>query len=41
MSASLAKCVAEGVEEMSQGDAEAMIFEKNEESIEEIASGCE
>lgn len=38
---SLAKCVAEGVEEMSQEEAEAMVFEKNEENVEEIAANCE
>lgn len=38
---SLAKCVAEGVEEMSQEEGEAFIFEKNQEGIEEIAKGCE
>ncbi len=38
--ASLAKCVAEGVEEMSEEEAEAMIFEKNNEGVEEIATAC-
>jgi hypothetical protein len=37
---SLAKCVAEGVEKMSKEEAEAMIFEKSSEGIEEIARGC-
>jgi hypothetical protein len=37
---SLAKCVAEGIEEMSQEEAEAMVFEKNQEGVEEIASAC-
>lgn len=37
----LAKCVAEGVEGMSQGEAEAMIFEKDEEGIKKIVEGCE
>lgn len=38
---SLAKCISAGVEKMSQGEAEAMVFEKNEEGIEEILAGCE
>lgn len=38
--ASLAKCVAEGVEEMSQEEAEAMVFEKDQEGVEEIARSC-
>jgi hypothetical protein len=37
---SLAKCVAEGVEEMSQKEAEVMVFEKNNEGVEEIAKSC-
>lgn len=37
---SLAKCVAEGVEGMSQEEAEAMVFEKNTEGIEELAEAC-
>jgi hypothetical protein len=41
VSAELAKCVAEGVAESSQEEAEAMVFEKNQEGIEEIAEGCE
>jgi hypothetical protein len=41
VSASLAKCVAEGLAEMSKPDAEAMIFEKSTEGVEEIAQGCE
>ena len=36
----LAKCVAEGVEGMSEGEAEAMIFEKKQEGLEEIATAC-
>lgn len=40
ISASLAKCVAEGVEEMSQEEGEAMIFEKSSEGIEELAEAC-
>lgn len=38
--ASLVKCVSEGVEEMSQEDAEAMVFEKNQEAFEEIVGSC-
>jgi hypothetical protein len=41
VSASLAKCVSEGIAEMSQEEAEALIFEKNEEGVEEIAQNCE
>lgn len=40
VSASLAKCVSEGVAEMSQEEAEAMVFEKNNEGVEEIANAC-
>lgn len=36
----LAKCIAEGVEEMSQEEAEAFVFEKNQEGLEEIATAC-
>lgn len=36
----LAKCVAEGVEGMSEQEAEAMVFEKNQEGLEEIATAC-
>ena len=36
----LAKCVAEGVEEMSKKEAEEFVFEKNVEVIEESASAC-
>lgn len=39
-SASIAKCVAEGIEEMSEEEAEAMVFEKNNEGVEEIATAC-
>jgi len=41
VSASLAKCVSEGVAGISQSDAESMVFEKNLEPIEEIAESCE
>jgi hypothetical protein len=37
----LAKCVSEGVAGMSQEEAEAMVFEKNLEALEESAQGCE
>lgn len=40
VTATLAKCVAEGIEEMSQGEAEALVFEKNLEGVEEIANAC-
>lgn len=33
-------CVAKGVEGMSEEEAEAMIFEKDEEGIEEVIAGC-
>jgi hypothetical protein len=33
-------CVAEGVEAMSEEEAEAMVFEKNEEGLNEILAGC-
>ena len=36
----LATCISEGVAEMSKGEVEAMIFEKNNEGVEEIASAC-
>jgi hypothetical protein len=36
----IAKCIAEGVEEMSEEEAEAMIFEKDNEGVEEIAAAC-
>ncbi len=41
VSAELAKCVAEGVAETSQAEAEKMVFEKNLEAVEKIAEGCE
>jgi galactitol-specific phosphotransferase system IIB component len=40
ISPALAKCVAEGVEGMSQEEAEAMVFEKESSGLEEIASAC-
>jgi hypothetical protein len=36
----LAKCIAEGVEGMSEQEAEALIFEKSQEGLEEIAAAC-
>jgi len=36
----IATCVAEGIEEMSEEEAEAMVFEKNEEGLNEILAGC-
>ena len=41
VSASLAKCVSEGIAAMSQEEAEALVFEKNEEGVAEIAKSCE
>jgi len=38
--AAVAKCVTEGVEEMSQEEVEAMVFEKSSEGVEEIAEAC-
>lgn len=41
VSASLAKCVSEGIAEISQPEAEALVFEKNLEAVEEVAKSCE
>jgi hypothetical protein len=41
VSPKLAKCVSEGVAEVSQSDAESLVFEKNLKPIEEIAESCE
>jgi hypothetical protein len=41
VTAELAKCVSEGVAEISQDEAEAMIFEKKLEPIEEVVKSCE
>jgi hypothetical protein len=41
VSASLAKCVSEGVAELSKSDAESMVFEKDLKPVEEIAESCE
>jgi hypothetical protein len=38
--AELAPCIAEGVEEMSEEEAEAMVFEKSQEGLEEIVTAC-
>jgi predicted small secreted protein len=37
----LAKCVSEGVAEISQSDAESMVFEQNLKPVEEIAKSCQ
>jgi hypothetical protein len=36
----VATCISEGVAEMSKGEAEAMVFEKSNEGVEEIAAAC-
>jgi hypothetical protein len=41
VSASLAKCVSEGVAEVSTQEAEALVFEKELAPIEELAESCE
>jgi predicted small secreted protein len=41
VSPELAKCVSEGVSELSQSDAESMVFEKDLKPVEEIAKNCE
>ncbi len=40
ISASLAKCVSEGVAKVSQAEAESMVFEKNLTPVEELAEKC-
>jgi hypothetical protein len=40
ISASLAKCVSEGVAEISTQEAEALVFEKESTPIEELAESC-
>jgi hypothetical protein len=40
ISSELAACISEGVAEMSKGEAEALVFEKDNEGIEEIAASC-
>ncbi len=37
----LAKCVSEGVAQMSQSDAESMVFEQDLKPVEEIAESCQ
>jgi predicted small secreted protein len=37
----LAKCVSEGVAEISQEEAESMIFDKKLEPVEEVVASCE
>jgi predicted small secreted protein len=41
VSPELAKCVSEGVAELSKSDAESMVFEKDLKPVEEIAKNCE
>jgi hypothetical protein len=41
VSPELAKCVSEGVAEISQSEAESMVFEKELAPIEKIAKSCE
>lgn len=41
VSPELAKCVSEGVSELSKSDAESMVFEKDLKPVEEIAKSCE
>jgi hypothetical protein len=36
----LASCIAEGVAEMSQEEAQEMVFEKNNDGLEELAATC-
>lgn len=40
VSSELAACTAEGVEEMTKGEAESMVFEKENEGLEEILAAC-
>jgi hypothetical protein len=40
ISSELAACVVEGVEEMPEEEVEAMVFEKEEEGLEEILAAC-
>ncbi len=40
ISASLAKCVSEGVAKVSKQEAESMVFEKNLTPVEELAENC-
>jgi hypothetical protein len=41
VSASLAKCVGEGFAELSQQEAEAVVFEGETEGLEELAKSCQ
>jgi hypothetical protein len=41
ISPELAKCVSEGISEISQSEAESMVFEKELAPIEKIAKSCE
>lgn len=41
VSPSLAKCVAEGFAEASQGEAEELVFSGNSSGVEELAKSCE
>lgn len=40
VSSELAACVAEGVEEMPEEEVEALVFEKEQEGLEEIVAAC-
>jgi hypothetical protein len=40
VSSELAACIAEGVEELPEAEVEAMVFEKEEEGLEEILNAC-
>jgi hypothetical protein len=40
VSSELAACIAEGVEELPEAEVEAMVFEKEEEGLEEILGAC-
>jgi hypothetical protein len=41
VTAALAKCISDGIAEVSQPEAEALVFEKNLEAVEKIAKKCE
>jgi len=40
ISSELAACITEGVEELPEAEVEALVFEKNNEGFEEIATAC-
>ena len=40
ISPELATCISEGIAEMSKDEAEALVFEKSEKGVEEVASSC-